>query len=217
MMGRPSRLRSFVRSSELPAINVVRNVPAEQRVLDVGDRGHPPSAGPLVARRRIRAHVEPRPGVELFGAGGPEQHVSADAERSDQRRCLTAGMSSRPGPRRRTAPTKRPWGMRVSPVLRHQSGQPFGRTFTTRLSQLATIRVLAEPVGTRRMDNVTLVDVRVEKRCRSGTGVSRRSSTSSTASTPTPSRTCLVVGRSFLRPVASSRRGSRGSGLKFDW
>ena len=53
-------------------------------------------------------------------------------------------------------------GLRFAPLLRHQSGQPFGRTFTTRL-RYGTVRVLAEPMGTRRMDNVTLLDVRVEK------------------------------------------------------
>jgi hypothetical protein len=55
-----------------------------------------------------------------------------------------------------------PWGVRVAPRLRHQSGQPFGRTFVTRL-EYGTVRVLAEPMGTRRMDNVTLLDVRFEK------------------------------------------------------
>lgn len=55
-----------------------------------------------------------------------------------------------------------PWGLRVTPVLRHQAGQPFGRTFVTALSY-DIVRVLAEPVGSRRMDNITIVDVRVEK------------------------------------------------------
>ena len=55
-----------------------------------------------------------------------------------------------------------PWNVRVSPLLRHQSGQPYGRTFSTGL-RYGTVRILAEPIGTRRMDNVTIVDVRVEK------------------------------------------------------
>ena len=73
-----------------------------------------------------------------------------------------------------------PWGVRVTPVLRHQSGQPFGRTFTTNRSQLryATVTVLAEPVGTRRMDNVTLVDCASKSACRltgaAARGVRRR-------------------------------------------
>jgi hypothetical protein len=56
-----------------------------------------------------------------------------------------------------------PWGVRISPLLRHQSGQPFGRTFTTSLNYRNSIRVLAEPIGTRRMDNVTILDARIER------------------------------------------------------
>jgi hypothetical protein len=55
-----------------------------------------------------------------------------------------------------------PWGVRATPLLRHQSGQPFGRTFATTLSY-GNVRILAEPIGARRMDNVTLLDLRVEK------------------------------------------------------
>ena len=55
-----------------------------------------------------------------------------------------------------------PWDVRITPFLRHQSGQPFGRTFVT-ARNYGNIRVLAEPIGTRRMDNITMLDVRVEK------------------------------------------------------
>jgi hypothetical protein len=58
-----------------------------------------------------------------------------------------------------------PWGLLVTPFLRHQSGQPFGRTLVARLNY-GNIRVLAEPVGTRRQDHITLVDVRIEKAIR---------------------------------------------------
>jgi len=51
-----------------------------------------------------------------------------------------------------------PWGLRITPFLRHQSGQPYGRTFQVRTGSLnlGPLRVLAEPIGTRRMDNITL-------------------------------------------------------------
>jgi hypothetical protein len=55
-----------------------------------------------------------------------------------------------------------PWGVRLTPVLRHQSGQPFGRTFSAPL-RYGSVRILAEPVGTRRMDHLTIVDLRLEK------------------------------------------------------
>ena len=56
-----------------------------------------------------------------------------------------------------------PWDLRVTPYLRHQSGQPFGRTFSTTLNYGRNIRILAEPMDTRRMDNITILDLRVEK------------------------------------------------------
>ena len=55
-----------------------------------------------------------------------------------------------------------PWGVRITPYLRHQSGQAFGRTFATSLN-IGTVRILAEPIGTRRMDNIIILDVRLEK------------------------------------------------------
>lgn len=55
-----------------------------------------------------------------------------------------------------------PWQLRVSPVLRHQSGQPFGRTQSTPLSYGA-VTMLMEPIGTRRMDHITIADVRLER------------------------------------------------------
>ncbi len=58
-----------------------------------------------------------------------------------------------------------PWQLRITPVLRHQSGQPFGRTQTTEPGQLryGTVTLLMEPIGTRRLDHLTLVDVRIER------------------------------------------------------
>jgi len=56
-----------------------------------------------------------------------------------------------------------PWDLRITPFLRHQAGQPFGRTFSTALNYANGVRILGEPIGTRRMDNITLLDLRVEK------------------------------------------------------
>jgi hypothetical protein len=58
-----------------------------------------------------------------------------------------------------------PWRIAVTPLMRHQSGQPFGRTISTEMN-FGVIRVLAEPIGTRRMDNVTLLDIRLERELR---------------------------------------------------
>ncbi len=64
------------------------------------------------------------------------------------------------------------WGMRVTPVLKMQSGAPYGRyinvagcsaTVTSNCLNYGSQLVLAEPIGTRRQDNVSLFDFRVEK------------------------------------------------------
>jgi hypothetical protein len=61
-----------------------------------------------------------------------------------------------------------PWQLRITPVFRHQSGQPYGRTQRTDPGQLrfSTVTILMEPMGTRRMDNITLLDLRVERTMR---------------------------------------------------
>ena len=62
-----------------------------------------------------------------------------------------------------------PWRVTISPLIRHQSGQPFGRTISADMN-FGTIRILAEPLSARRMDNVTLTDLRIERDViRSGT------------------------------------------------
>ncbi len=60
------------------------------------------------------------------------------------------------------------WGLRVTPVLKMQSGAPFGRFFSTRANELnyGTQIILAEPIGTRRQDTVSVLDFRVEKQLR---------------------------------------------------
>ena len=128
-----------------------------------------------------------------------------------------AGTSSGRGRPKSMARTKRPGTLRITPFLRHQSGQPFGRTFTTSLNYGSNVRILAEPIGTRRMDNVTILDVRIEKAFRPSAGaVSRDSSMSSTCSMPTRNRTRAGrPGRSCGRST-SSRRASCGSARSVD-
>lgn len=55
-----------------------------------------------------------------------------------------------------------PWSVKLTPILRHQSGQPWGRTFQFAFNY-GQQRVLAEPIDTHRQDNVTLLDLRAEK------------------------------------------------------
>jgi hypothetical protein len=55
-----------------------------------------------------------------------------------------------------------PLGFRVVPVLRHQSGQPFARTFVRTLN-FGNATIKAEPITANRTPHITLVDVRTEK------------------------------------------------------
>ncbi len=63
-----------------------------------------------------------------------------------------------------------PFGIRLSPVLRHQSGHPYGRTVTvitpaglTYSSPNGRTDILVEPLDSRRMDNINILDFRAEK------------------------------------------------------
>jgi hypothetical protein len=56
-----------------------------------------------------------------------------------------------------------PWNVKLTPTVRHQSGQQFGRTFSVSLPSYGSVRVLAEPLDSQRQDNITVVDMRAEK------------------------------------------------------
>ncbi len=61
-----------------------------------------------------------------------------------------------------------PRGIHVAPVFRHQSGQNYGRTITVQSPAgsglfLARSTILAEPLDSRRMDTINVLDVRAEK------------------------------------------------------
>jgi hypothetical protein len=67
------------------------------------------------------------------------------------------------------------WGLRVTPVLKMQSGAPYGRFSNIPTCAGAVVAdclnygsqlVLVEPIGTRRQDTVSVLDFRVEKQLR---------------------------------------------------
>ncbi len=60
------------------------------------------------------------------------------------------------------------WGVNVTPVWKIQSGAPYGRYFNATLNYGTQI-ILAEPIGTRRQDTVSVIDVRAEKQFRFAT------------------------------------------------
>jgi hypothetical protein len=67
-----------------------------------------------------------------------------------------------------TASYDAPKGIRISPVLRHQSGVNFARTLALSASPapgitLAGTTAYAEPANANREDNITVFDIRAEK------------------------------------------------------
>lgn len=65
-----------------------------------------------------------------------------------------------------------PYQIRITPALRFQSGQPYGRTILASNAfgvggtggiNYGTQRILREPIGTRKQDDILILDVRAEK------------------------------------------------------
>lgn len=58
-----------------------------------------------------------------------------------------------------------PWGVMITPLLRHQSGDPMRRRINVTLRS-GTFQYTAEGFGKYRVDNPTIVDTKIEKRFR---------------------------------------------------
>jgi hypothetical protein len=109
------------------------------------------------------------------------------------------------------------WGIKVTPILRHQSGQPYGRTFQFGFNY-GTQRVLAEPLGTRRQDNITLLDLRLEKVIRFGrTSVSGFFDVFNMFNGNAEQNITWSSGSSFLRPSNIVPPRLARFGAKFEW
>jgi hypothetical protein len=110
-----------------------------------------------------------------------------------------------------TASYDAPWGIRLSPVMRHQSGVNFARTISVAASAatpfglvMPATTIYAEPANANREDNITVFDIRAEKQFTFGSRVRLRAMfdafnlTNSHAS-ETIART---TGLSYLKPSA---------------
>jgi len=110
-----------------------------------------------------------------------------------------------------------PWALRVSPILRLESGLPWARTFSARFNY-GTETLLAEPFGTRRLDNIYVFDVRVER------GVRIRSHRVAAffdvfnVLNANPEQTIIQTsGRSFMRPTVVVPPRVARLGAKLEW
>ena len=55
-----------------------------------------------------------------------------------------------------------PLGLKISPMLRFQAGQNYGRTFSATMN-FGTVRIAAEPLETNRQRDIAVTDIRIEK------------------------------------------------------
>ena len=103
-----------------------------------------------------------------------------------------------------------PWRVRISPLLRHQAGANFARQISTGSAAATAAGAIfsgtidAEPLNSRRHDNITVLDIRADRGFDVGGGVRVRAlfdlfnlTNSNAAETRT-----ITTGTSFLRPTA---------------
>ena len=115
-----------------------------------------------------------------------------------------------------------PWGLKITPALRLQSGQPYGRTIsagTTNGINYGTQRILTEPISTRRQDNIILLDTRVEKvfKVNKGQSVSVFADGYNLTNSNAASNITWGSGATFLQPVTIVGPRLARFGMTFDW
>ena len=118
-----------------------------------------------------------------------------------------------------------PYGLRVSPLVRHQAGANFARQISvgaglaTAAGAIYSGTINVEPLESRRHDNITVFDVRIDRGFRLGNTVRVRGFLdlfNITNSNSAESRT-ITTGTSFLRPTAvlAPRTARIGARLSF--
>ena len=104
-----------------------------------------------------------------------------------------------------------PYGVRVSPLVRHQAGANFARQISvgaglaTAAGAIFNGTINVEPINSRRHDNITVVDVRIDRSFSLGHGTRVRGFLdlfNITNSNAAENRT-ITTGTAFLRPTAA--------------
>jgi hypothetical protein len=113
------------------------------------------------------------------------------------------------------------WGVHVTPALRVQSGQPFGRVInaSTANGLNYTQRILAEPLGTRTQDNIVILDLRAERRFKLGSrgAVAGFIDLYNIGNSDAASNITWLSGSSFLLPSTIIGPRIARFGVKYDW
>jgi hypothetical protein len=116
-----------------------------------------------------------------------------------------------------------PYGIRISPLLRHQAGANFARTISVGSGSASAVGAIfsgtiqAEPFDARRHDNITVFDVRVDKGFNLGGNLRLRGFFdlfNITNSNAVETRT-VTTGTSFLRPTAILTPRTARLGVRF--
>jgi hypothetical protein len=118
-----------------------------------------------------------------------------------------------------------PWAVRLSPLLRHQAGENFARTISVGSSAAAAAGAIyagtinAEAQNARRHDNITVMDVRIERTFALAGNTRIRGffdlfniTNSNAAETRS-----VTTGTAFLRPTAILAPRTARVGARFSW
>ena len=110
-----------------------------------------------------------------------------------------------------------PWRLRVSPSIRLQAGQSFGRIVVARLNY-GNQQILSEPIDSQRQDMVSQVDVRAEKVFRAGSRtISPFVDVYNIFNTNTVVNLAWTSGSSYLLPSTFVAPRIMRLGLKYEW
>jgi hypothetical protein len=115
-----------------------------------------------------------------------------------------------------------PWSVRITPALRLQAGQPYGRTISAAAANginYGSQRILIERISARRQDNIILADVRVEKvfKVVKGQTISLFADGYNLTNANPASNITWSSGSTFLLPVTIIAPRLARFGAKFDW
>jgi hypothetical protein len=119
-----------------------------------------------------------------------------------------------------------PYGIRFSPVFRHQAGPQYGRTISvpappagSGLFASTAGAILVEPLDSRRMENINILDVRVEKMFSLMGTVRLRGFADffNLTNSNAPETISIQTGTAFERPTSILAPRTMRLGARFEW